>query len=144
MRGFELYRLARGLREVALATSADPGEYPVSAGELAVIEDVSRHPASPIKDIAQRTRLAQSLVSKTVALMREGGIFVTEADPNDGRKSLVSIDPQARMEVFAERGARTITATLAEALPTADPDTLARMEALLAEAYAIVQEHGRA
>lgn len=66
----QLHQLARRLREIALAATADPGEMLVSAGDVAITEDVAHHPGASVGEIAERTALAQSLVSKTVARMR--------------------------------------------------------------------------
>ena len=51
MRAAELHRLARTLRTIALAATENTGADQVNAGELAVLEDVARHPRSTIRDI---------------------------------------------------------------------------------------------
>jgi len=68
----QLHRLARVLREIAQVATANEGERPVAASTVAIVEDVTGHPQSPITEIAQRTGLAQSLVSRTVDRLLQG------------------------------------------------------------------------
>jgi hypothetical protein len=51
--------------------TANEGERPVAASTVAIVEDVTDHPQSPITRIAQRTSLVQSLVSRTVDAIRQ-------------------------------------------------------------------------
>lgn len=75
---------------------------------MAVVDDVHRNPSSAIGDIAERTGLAQSLVSKTVAKMRERGLFTTHQDPRDGRRTLVSVADGVSVEDYAPDRARAV------------------------------------
>jgi DNA-binding MarR family transcriptional regulator len=129
----ELHRLARVLREIATAATADPGEPPVSAGDLAIAEDIAHHEGAAIGEIAQRTGLAQSLVSKTVAAMREAGVVATAPDPADGRRMLVRIHPVARADLFRVRAARPIDAAILALRPGLTEVEMSRIEALLDE-----------
>ncbi len=138
MNASQLHRLARRLREVALAVTSEGDDERVSAGELAIVEDVAAHPAAAVGEIAARTGLAQSLVSRTVALMREAGIFVTRPDPADRRRSLVSIPPE-QIARFRDRAARPIRPELARALTWRTPAERARAETLLAELAALFE-----
>jgi DNA-binding MarR family transcriptional regulator len=131
MNAGQLHRLARLLREVATAATADPGELPVSAGDLAIAEDIAHHESTSIGQIAQRTGLAQSLVSKTVAAMRDAGILVTAPDPSDGRRMLVSVDPATRADLFSSRAARPIDAAIRQARPGASDAEVRRIGELL-------------
>jgi DNA-binding MarR family transcriptional regulator len=139
MNGSQLHRLARRLRELALAVTSEEDEERVSAGELAIVEDVAAHPGAAVGEIAARTGLAQSLVSRTVALMREAGIFVTRPDPTDRRRSLVSIPPE-QIVGFRDRAARPLGPELARALPWRTPEERAHAEALLDELAALFTE----
>jgi DNA-binding MarR family transcriptional regulator len=105
------------LREIALVASADPGEAPVSAGVLAIVEDVSHHGPTSVGEVARRTRLAQSLVSKTVAEMRAAGIMTAESDQKDRRRVVIRLDPATRTGLFRARSARPIEPALRERLP---------------------------
>jgi DNA-binding MarR family transcriptional regulator len=104
----QLHRLARVLREIAQVATANEGEQPVAASTVAIVEDVTGHPQSPITEIAQRTGLAQSLVSRTVDRLQTLGVLTVGHDPADGRRTLVSVDPQTRHLDFAERAERPI------------------------------------
>ncbi len=66
------------------------------------------HPQSPITEIAQRTGLAQSLVSRTVDRLQTHGVLTAARDPADGRRTLVSVNPQTRHLDFAARAERPI------------------------------------
>lgn len=139
MNGSQLHRLARRLREVALAVTSERDEERVSAGELAIVEDVAAHPQAAVGEIAARTGLAQSLVSRTVATMREVGIFVTTPDAADRRRSLISIPPE-QIAGFRNRAARPIAPELERALANRTPAEHARAEALLDELAALFDD----
>lgn len=108
MNAGQLHRLARVLREIAQVATANEGERPVAASTVAIVEDVTDHPQSPITEIAQRTGLAQSLVSRTVDRLQAFGVLTVGRDPADGRRTLVSVDPQTRHLDFAQRAERPI------------------------------------
>ena len=108
MNAGQLHRLARVLREIAQVATANQGERPVAASTVAIVEDVTDHPQSPITEIAQRTGLAQSLVSRTVDRLQARGVLTAGRDPADGRRTLVSVDPRTRHRDFAERAERPI------------------------------------
>ena len=139
MNASRLHWLARQLRAVALAVTANAGDERISAGELAIIEDVASHPVTSVGEIAARTRLAQSFVSRVVATLREAGVFVTAPDSVDRRRSLVSIDPATRIQLFRDRGTRPIAEELARVLPGRDPEAIARAAELLEELAAIFE-----
>jgi DNA-binding MarR family transcriptional regulator len=127
----QLHRLARVLQEVATAATADPGESTVSAGDLAITEDVAHHEGTSIGQIAQQTGLAQNLVSKTVAAMRDEGVLMTTPDPSDGRRILVIVDPAVQADVFNSRAARPIDAALSQVRPGTSAAEIQRIDELL-------------
>jgi DNA-binding MarR family transcriptional regulator len=129
----ELHRLARSLREIATAATADPGERSVSAGDIAIAEDVAHHEGTSVGQVAERTGLAQSLVSKTVAAMRDAGVMVIEPDPADRRRVQISIAPAARSDLFRDRGGRPVAPALREVLPGVPKRDLKTIERLLDE-----------
>jgi DNA-binding MarR family transcriptional regulator len=124
----QLHRLARVLREVA---TADPGESTVSAGDLAITEDVAHHEGTSIGQSAQQTGLAQSLVSKTVAAIWDEGFLTTTPDPSNGRRILVSVDPAIRADVLNSRAARPIDAALSQVRPGTSAAEIQRIDELL-------------
>lgn len=128
-----LHRLSRRLREVALEVSSNRDEDRISAGELAIVEDVARNPRTSIGEISRRTGLAQSLVSRTVSEMRDADVFTTGVDPTDRRRSLVDIDSETRLRLFRDRGSRPIEDELLRALPDIEPGELERVVSMLEE-----------
>jgi DNA-binding MarR family transcriptional regulator len=127
----QLHRLARLLREVALIGTADPGEPAPAPGLVAVTEDIARHPATTVAEIATRTGLAQSLVSTAVAKLKAAGVVQSQPDQNDRRRVRLAITPAARTHVFADRGGREIATALHERFPDLPPERIATIEALL-------------
>lgn len=137
MNAGELHQLARLLREMALTATAHRGERGVPLGHLAVVEDVANHRGTSIGEIAGRTGLAQSLVSRTVAQMRDAGILRTERDPADGRRVRISVDPKAR-RMLKSRGARPVAPALRATRPETSAKDLRRAEKLLEELAALL------
>jgi DNA-binding MarR family transcriptional regulator len=127
----QLHRLARLLREIAQVATANEGERPVAASTVAIVEDVADHPQSPITEIARRTGLAQSLVSRTVNRLQAVGVLAVGHDPADGRRTLVSVDPRARHMDFAERAERPIADAIRQVAGVSG-DQQRRIEAALA------------
>jgi DNA-binding MarR family transcriptional regulator len=137
MRAADLHRLARVLRETALVATANPGEGQAPAGLIAIVEDIARHEATSVGEIARRTGLAQSLVSTTVASLREAGALTTERDPRDARRQLISIEASMQKS-FRSRGARPVSGALREMFPEAPKQDLRRAEELLDELAALL------
>jgi DNA-binding MarR family transcriptional regulator len=114
MNAGQLHHLARVLREIAQVATANKGERPVAASTVAIVEDVTEHPQSPISEITHRTGLAQSLVSRTVERLQTLGVLTVGHDPADGRRTLVSVDPQTRHLDFADRAERPIAEAIGQ------------------------------
>jgi DNA-binding MarR family transcriptional regulator len=131
MNAGQLHRLARVLREIAQAATANEGERPVAASTVAIVEDVTEHPHSPITEIARRTGLAQSLISRTVDRLQAAGIFTTSRDPADGRRTLVSVNPQTRHGDFAQRAERPISQAIGRVVTGLSGEQQHRIEAAL-------------
>ncbi|HYZ51919.1 MAG TPA: MarR family winged helix-turn-helix transcriptional regulator [Streptosporangiaceae bacterium] len=132
MNAGQLHRLARLLRDIAQVATANEGEGPVAASTVAIVEDVTGHPQSPITEIAQRTGLAQSLVSRTVDRLRALGVLTVGHDPADGRRTLVSVDPQTRHREFTERAERPISDAIRQVVAGVSGEQQRRIEAALA------------
>lgn len=115
----QLHRLARQLRAIAVAATADDPDESAAASPsmIAVVEDIADHPGSSITDVATRTGLAQSMVSKTVAGLRDYGLVTTSTDPADRRRTVVVISDQVRGTVLQPRGRRSIDDALRSAHP---------------------------
>lgn len=127
-----MHRLVRKLAEISRTVLADPDEPRLGVSEVTIIEDVAECDGTTVSEIAARTELAQSYVSRTVAKLRTAGVFTTAADPTDRRRGLVRIAPAMRRDVFRARGARPIDPALAGALGE-DADRLRHTLALLDE-----------
>jgi DNA-binding MarR family transcriptional regulator len=127
----ELFRLARLLREVAIEAARGPDEPAAAPGLVAITDDIARHDGTSVGEIAARTGLAQSLVSKTVAHLRDAGVVDVCVDASDRRRSRITITQTARSQIFATRGARTVTKALHEHFPALSAECVTRIEALL-------------
>ena len=128
-----LIRLARQLREIALKASQGGGDLPLSIGELAIVENVARHPDSAITEIARSTGLAQSRVSRVVQELSNEGVLQLWKDPKDRRQTRVRLDPDIYRQTFEEYSSRTITQALGDATPHLTPAERERASELLAE-----------
>lgn len=129
----QLNRLARLLREVALRASQNGQELPISASELAVIENVARHPDVTIGEISHNTGLAQSRVSAIVRDLTAEGVLVQRKVPPDRRQTRVRLDPRAESQMFDEFGARPVDDALSGAAPHLSPEEVTRLLLLLEE-----------
>jgi DNA-binding MarR family transcriptional regulator len=127
----ELFRLARLLREVAIMAARGPDEPPAPPGLVTIVDDVARHDGTSVGEVAARTGLAQSLVSKTVARLRDAGVVNVSVDPIDRRRTRITITETARSRIFATRGARSVTSALHDHFPGLSAERIAEVEKLL-------------
>lgn len=112
----ELYRLGRRLAELALEQMG-ASEIGLTPSEFLVLEDLFRNGQSSISDTVQRTGLAQSRVSTSVARFVDRGWVSTAPDPADGRKTLAQVTDTVRRQGNRRR-ARGVEDALSAALPT--------------------------
>ncbi|MFJ8311657.1 MULTISPECIES: MarR family winged helix-turn-helix transcriptional regulator [unclassified Streptomyces] len=132
----DLYQLGRRLAEIALEDmGAD--ELGLAPGEFLVLQDLFLNGRSPIKDIAQRTGLAQSRVSTSVRSFTERGWATTSADPGDGRKTLVDLTEDVRAAGTKRRASRA-DKTLTAALAGAGEDERATLTAALTRLHQLL------
>lgn len=116
----QLFLLGRRLMLIA-ETGLPRGK--VAASLRLVLIDIAYHPGSSISEITERTGFPQSLVSISVAKLRDLGIVETGPDPADRRRTLVR--PTARMgERARTRGSSPIEAAIAEQLGPEHQDQL--------------------
>jgi len=115
----------------ALEAATDPGETAPSVGLVAVTDDIVHHEGTTVGETAARTGLAQSLVSKVVAQLREGGVVEMTVDETDRRRALIRITDSARTQVFANRGHRSVADVFRHRFPERSEAQLARIEAAL-------------
>lgn len=118
-------------------------------GVRLILMDVKAAPGSSIGEVAIRTGLPQSYVSASVTRLREQGIFETESDPADGRRTLVRLSADAPRRV-ARAGSVSVDARLLAAYGTGDAqadqtliDTLETLARRLQEENAARPTSGR-
>jgi DNA-binding MarR family transcriptional regulator len=126
----ELIALARQLTKIGEQATRGGTAPPLPAGHALVLRDVFTHPGSSITGITERTGLAQSIVSKAVARFAAQGILETEADPADGRRTLVRVSDRHLAEVRS-KGSVAVDGALAAALGEADPAAVAEFVGVL-------------
>lgn len=130
MDGGQLHRLGRRLIELSRSVTSQGGDPGLTPGELAVLEDVLRHPNSTVSEIQARTGFVQSHVSACVAKLRERGSVRTSPDPTDGRRTRVRV-PDNVVRAIVARASRPVDEAIAAAVP--DPGQAERVTALLDE-----------
>jgi DNA-binding MarR family transcriptional regulator len=134
-----LNALSRRLREVALAASRSSGDLDISVAQLAVIEAVARTPGSTVATITRTTGLAQSWVSRIVREMADAGVFVLAKDPDDRRRTRMSLSADAARLTFHDRGKRSVDSGLAQTAPHLDETGVRRVLDLLTELESLLR-----
>ncbi|MEV6607264.1 MarR family winged helix-turn-helix transcriptional regulator [Kutzneria sp. NPDC051319] len=129
MDGVRLHRLGKRLIDLARQVTTDAGDTALTPGEVAVIEDVFKHPGSVVTEIQARTGFAQSHVSASVSRLREQGLVVAEPDPGDRRRTRLTVADLARRAIM-HRAGRPADETIAEVV---GEGKAARVLKLLAE-----------
>ncbi len=119
MDGGQLYRLGRRLIEISRAATGQDDDPALTAGQVAVLEDVIKNPDSSVNEIRDRTGFVQSHVSVSIAKLKERGIVQTAPDPLDGRRIRVQVEPEA-MDAITRRANQDITEAIAAAID--DPE----------------------
>jgi DNA-binding MarR family transcriptional regulator len=128
MDGVRLHRLGKRLIDLSREVTTSAGDASLTPAEVAVIEDVLKHPESAVSEIKARTGFAQSHVSDSVARLKERGLIETPADPADRRRTRVRLTEVARQAVLARAG-RSADEVIAQVVP----DRAERVTALLDE-----------
>jgi DNA-binding MarR family transcriptional regulator len=115
-----LYLLGRKLMKIA--EGALPRGRAVMSSRL-IFVDVAYHQNSSISEITERTGFPQSLVSTSVAKLREMGLLESGPDPLDRRRTLVRTTPA--LTALQERlGSVGIDDLIARELATGDQEEL--------------------
>lgn len=96
-----MHRLGKRLIDLSREVTTSAGDAELTPAEIAVIEDVLKHPDSAVSEIKVRTGFAQSHVSESVARLRERGLIETPPDAADRRRTRVRLS-----EAGAAGGAR--------------------------------------
>lgn len=103
----ELFLLGRRLMQIA--EQALPQGKAATSLRLVLI-DVAYHPGSSISEITERTGFPQSLVSLSVAKLRDIGVVETAPDPADRRRTLVHTTERMRERAQERAGSSIETA----------------------------------
>lgn len=74
--------------------------------------DLFEHAPTTVSEIAARTGVVQSQVSGIVAMLHAGGVLEREPDPEDGRRTRLSVPARSRKAFGTDRGARRISKSL--------------------------------
>ncbi len=90
MNGFELLRLGRRLAKLGVQAFPPSGFKDLPSSVRMVLVDIIENPDSTIGQVVERTGFPQSHVSASVARLRDAGVLVTRADPEDKRRTLVA------------------------------------------------------
>ncbi len=139
MNAGDLYYLARKLQAHAEeALGASPGQVDaVPFHHQLILGYVIESPGAVIGDIARRLTLAQSVVSTAVAALRDQGLVVTDADPDDRRRTKVA--PSNRLARWAEKYLRAdvddVMAPVLDNLSARERSSVLRGLSLLHQAF---------
>jgi hypothetical protein len=132
----ELFLLGRKLMklgEEAIPPSSRAAEG-VSTSVRLVMADIAYHPGTSVSEITERTGFPQSLVSLSVARLRDLGAVVTEPDPADRRRTLVRPAEGVVRRGRTQRAAVPVDETIAKAIGAGAqdrlPEALAALELL--------------
>ncbi|MGH3380704.1 MAG: MarR family transcriptional regulator [Actinoallomurus sp.] len=128
MDGVRLHRLGKRLIDLSREVTTSAGDASLTPAEVAVIEDVLKHPESAVSEIKARTGFAQSHVSESVARLKERGLVETLADAADRRRTRVRLSRVARQAILVRAG-RSADEVIAQEVP----DRAERVTALLDE-----------
>lgn len=129
MDGVELFRLGRTLAKIGERAIPESGFHRIPASMRAVMVDVFEHPDTSVQEITERTGFPQSLVSVSIAKLREAGVLVTTTDPADRRRTRIRAAPD--VPARARRFSAPIDGAIAAAIGTDDPDRIAEIVTLL-------------
>jgi DNA-binding MarR family transcriptional regulator len=135
MNASELFLLGRKLMKLGEEAIPPSERAPdgVPASVRLVMADVIYHPGSSVSEITERTGFPQSLVSLSVARLRDYGVVETEPDPADRRRTLVR-PVEGAVRRGTQHGAVPVDKTIAQAIGAEAedrlPEALAALELL--------------
>jgi DNA-binding MarR family transcriptional regulator len=125
----DLFLLSRRLMQIA--ESALPSARKGATSLRFVVIDIANHPGSSISEITERTGFPQSLVSMTVAKLRDLQVVETEPDPADRRRTLVRPAPGMAQRAEQGPGGVSVDDAIADALADDDRGEVAEVHAAL-------------
>ena len=113
MDALDLILLGRRLTKIGERALRGAAPSQTTTGRALVLRDVFANPQSSVTEITLRTGLPQSYVSESIAALRNEGLLETSPDPQDRRRTRVTVTRAHRRRV-ATRGSTPIDAALAE------------------------------
>ena len=97
-------RVVLGQLQRRLRAQGDLGDF--TRSQLSVLARLERDGASTMTDLARAEGVRPQSMSATVAVLEGAGLITGEADPADGRKTLLSLTDNAREQFATGRLAR--------------------------------------
>ena len=83
----QLHRLGKRLSELSGLATGAPGDFRLTAGEAAVLEDAIEYPGSSIGEIQDRTGFPQAHVSRSVVRLKREGLLAIAAPARVGARA---------------------------------------------------------
>jgi DNA-binding MarR family transcriptional regulator len=124
----ELFILSRRLMKVAEDHLPVGPKGGANTSTRLILLDVVANSGTSISEIVARTGFPQSLVSSTVANLKQIGVLDSEADPADRRRTLVTVTSMANDRARnSPAAAAPVDQTLADAMPGAGADEVAEV-----------------
>jgi DNA-binding MarR family transcriptional regulator len=124
----ELFILSRCLMKVAEDHLPLGPQGGANTTTRLILFDVAANSGTSISEIVARTGFPQSLVSSTVAKLKEIGVVDAGADPVDRRRTLVTVTPMANHRARTNPAAAApMERTLTDAMPGASAHEVAEV-----------------
>jgi len=117
---------------MTLAVIAEMDSPGISAGQLMIMEDLFKHAPTTVGEMAKRTQLSQTLVSRTMQQACEAKVVELKQSQIDKRQTVISLNPNAT-DFIQSRKHTSIHTALEKAMPNATMEDRKRAEALLQE-----------
>ena len=104
----------------ALVTATARSKYRIKPAAMRLLTVIARYePISP-GELVERTALDSPKVARAVSLLVDDGLVWRAADPNDGRRAVLTVTPKgaqvfAGIDAFCQRTEDRVTASLTQA-----------------------------
>ena len=79
-----------------LRSESEPEDMAWTWSQLTTLARIVKQGPTTTNALAQAEHVRRQSMAGTLAALRSHGLIVTEPDPNDGRKTLISATPEAR------------------------------------------------
>jgi DNA-binding MarR family transcriptional regulator len=126
-----LLRLARELRRESHALG-------VTGGQVSLLIQIRKHRGIGARDLAALERISPASMSGHVDRLERAGLVQRTADPEDGRRRVLSLTPEAERVLRSVNSRRT--AWLAARLERLSPQELAAVDAAVEPLLELLEE----